>query len=167
MNDSSDEESHYGVPQLYKYIQTETSKLYFNSSTSIARSQQNIRLNRYNNVAPYDEHRVVLENHKGNDYINASIAKSSADPPEQFYILAQGPLQRTVFDFWRMGWERNVKSIVMLNKLIEQNRPKCDRYWPHDSFEPLICNNQNDPEQCELYFVVSLKVHLIAMSHRK
>ena len=57
------------------------------SSTSVARSRGNVHLNRYNNVAPYDEHRVVLSQFEHNDYINASIARGVADPDDQFYIL--------------------------------------------------------------------------------
>ena len=45
----------------------------------------------------------------------------------------------------------------MLNKLIEQNRSKCDRYWPVDSKNSETYRNQNDPNQNELYFVVTLK----------
>ena len=47
---------------------------------------RNIRLNRYNNVAPYDLHRVVLSQMDGTDYINASVANSSSEP-EQIYLL--------------------------------------------------------------------------------
>ena len=47
-------------------------------------------------------------------------------------ITAQGPLERTLADFWRMTWEKNSKNIVMLNKLIENSRNKCARYWPEE-----------------------------------
>ena len=34
-----------------------------------------------------------------------------------------------------MVWQDNVKLIVMLCKLTEDNAVKCDRYWPKDDGE--------------------------------
>uniref|UniRef100_A0A8C1IAS0 protein-tyrosine-phosphatase n=1 Tax=Cyprinus carpio TaxID=7962 RepID=A0A8C1IAS0_CYPCA len=52
------------------------------------------------------------------------------------YIATQGPLPGTKDDFWRMVWEQNVHSLVMVTQCVERGMVKCDRYWPVDS-EPL------------------------------
>lgn len=46
------------------------------------------------------------------------------------FIATQGPKQETVKDFWRMVDEYNVKVIIMLTNLIENNVEKCTQYWP-------------------------------------
>ena len=47
-----------------------------------------MRLNRYNNVSPYDNHRVILEKIDDHDYINASVAHSSTSP-DLIYLLGK------------------------------------------------------------------------------
>jgi len=38
------------------------------------------------------------------------------------FICWQGPLVETFNDFWRMIWEQQVTTIVMMTKLEERNR---------------------------------------------
>ncbi|XP_073434625.1 receptor-type tyrosine-protein phosphatase beta-like [Dendrobates tinctorius] len=94
---------------------------------------ENREKNRYTNVLPYDVSRVVLSS-LGNpteDYINANYIPGYNSTKE--YIAAQGPLPRTVNDFWRMIWEKNVRAVVMLTKCVELGKVKCEEYWPQRS----------------------------------
>ncbi|NXK26963.1 PTPRJ phosphatase, partial [Arenaria interpres] len=86
--------------------------------------------NRYNNVLPYDISRVKLseQNYAAADYINANYMPGYNS--KKAFIAAQGPLPNTIDDFWRMIWEKNIYSIVMLTKCVEQARTKCEQYWP-------------------------------------
>ncbi|XP_068781728.1 receptor-type tyrosine-protein phosphatase mu isoform X3 [Struthio camelus] len=85
--------------------------------------------NRYKSIIPYDHCRVVLQpSDTGNGYINASYVESYQSP--RFFIAAQGPLPGTVVDFWQMVWQEKTSVIVMLTSLVEQNKTKCEQYWP-------------------------------------
>ncbi|XP_010149631.1 PREDICTED: receptor-type tyrosine-protein phosphatase eta [Eurypyga helias] len=86
--------------------------------------------NRYNNVLPYDISRVKLSDQGSatDDYINANYMPGYNS--KKAFIAAQGPLPNTIDDFWRMIWEKNIYSVVMLTKCVEQARTKCEQYWP-------------------------------------
>ncbi|CAG5102415.1 Oidioi.mRNA.OKI2018_I69.chr1.g290.t1.cds [Oikopleura dioica] len=127
--DSENDEDLFNFRSLFRHMHGEARRLYSGLSCDIARSERNLRLNRYSNVSPYDSTRIILSEVDGTDYINANLAHSSAEP-QLTYILTQGPLRSTVDDFWRMAWEKNVTNIVMLNKLFENGRKKCEQYWP-------------------------------------
>ena len=49
---------------------------------------------------------------------------------EREYIATQGPLPDTVGDFWRLIWDYNIPSVVMLTNLMEKMKVKCSQYWP-------------------------------------
>ncbi|MEQ2231434.1 hypothetical protein ILYODFUR_000381 [Ilyodon furcidens] len=87
--------------------------------------------NRYANVIAYDHSRVILssiDGVPGSDYMNANYIDGYRR--QNAYIATQGPLPETFGDFWRMVWEQHTANIVMMTKLEEKSRVKCDQYWP-------------------------------------
>lgn len=90
--------------------------------------------NRFTNILPYDHSRFKLQpvdDEEGSDYINANYVPGYNSPRE--FIVTQGPLHCTRDDFWRMCWESNSRAIVMLTRVVEKGREKCDHYWPYDT----------------------------------
>ncbi|XP_062865220.1 receptor-type tyrosine-protein phosphatase delta-like isoform X10 [Trichomycterus rosablanca] len=92
--------------------------------------------NRYANVIAYDHSRVLLsaiDGIPGSDYINANYIDGYRK--QNAYIATQGSLPETFGDFWRMIWEQRSANIVMMTKLEERSRIKCDQYWPNRGSE--------------------------------
>ncbi|XP_062450973.1 receptor-type tyrosine-protein phosphatase V-like isoform X7 [Rhea pennata] len=94
----------------------------------------NISKNRYPHVLPYDHSRVKLSQlgeDPHSDYINANFMPGYTS--QQEFIATQGPLKKTIEDFWRLVWEQNVCNIIMLTVCMENGRVLCDHYWPSES----------------------------------
>jgi protein tyrosine phosphatase len=91
--------------------------------------EENFPKNRYINVLPYDQNRVLLKNlEEGQtDFLNASPL--SVPFANRDYILTQGPLEITAEDFWQMVWENKSKIVVMLSNIIENQGMKCYHYF--------------------------------------
>ncbi|XP_025106579.1 tyrosine-protein phosphatase non-receptor type 12-like isoform X3 [Pomacea canaliculata] len=99
--------------------------------TDEGQKDENIKKNRYKDILPRDDRRVVLstiEGEAGSSYINATFIKGVDG--ENGYIAAQGPMLNTVNDFWRMLWEHKTEVIFMACRLIECGKQKCEKYWP-------------------------------------
>jgi len=87
--------------------------------------------NRYPDIRAYDQTRVKLassEEIEGSDYINANFVVGYKE--RKRWVCAQGPLEYTLADFWRMIQEQGVEIVIMLTNLEEYNRVKCAQYWP-------------------------------------
>ena len=104
---------------------------------SFATSEENKSRNRYDFVLPYDANRVILSPVSGqpvNTYINASFV-SGFDLDEHF-IVTQDPMENTLVDFWRMVYEQDVATLVMLSEL-GSGEHLCTRYWPEEDEEAM------------------------------
>ena len=143
-------DSDYGFQAEFEQLPTS----FADRSTEICDRPANRPKNRYPDIKCYDQTRVRLklpdeDNKKDdtnsessaaeaaeqkpiptsqNDYINANYVMGYKDRKK--WICAQGPLEHTVQDFWRMVYEQNVEMIIMLTNLEEYNRVKCAQYWP-------------------------------------
>uniref|UniRef100_A0A8C2CWR1 protein-tyrosine-phosphatase n=1 Tax=Cyprinus carpio TaxID=7962 RepID=A0A8C2CWR1_CYPCA len=104
---------------------------------------ENKSKNRYKNILPFDDTRVILHNADpnvvGSDYINANYVTVRPQHKSQlnhkslkffFYIACQGCLATTVNDFWKMVWQEKSRVIVMTTREVEKGRNKCVPYWP-------------------------------------
>ncbi|XP_055366458.1 tyrosine-protein phosphatase non-receptor type 18 isoform X2 [Betta splendens] len=120
-------------------------------TTEAGALKENIRKNRYRDILPYDQSRVLLSlptTDTDADYINASLVKGAS--AGNGYIASQGPLSSTVIDFWRMIWQYDVKVIVMACREMELGKRKCECYWaPLDqstAFGPFTVQNQEETQ---------------------
>ncbi|XP_028265462.1 tyrosine-protein phosphatase non-receptor type 18 isoform X2 [Parambassis ranga] len=99
-------------------------------SAEVGALKENIKKNRYKDILPYDQSRVVLSlltSDFDSDYINASFIKGAS--ADRCYIAAQAPLSSTLTDFWRMIWQHDVRVIVMACREVEMGKRKCESYW--------------------------------------
>nr|XP_019964264.1 PREDICTED: receptor-type tyrosine-protein phosphatase S-like isoform X4 [Paralichthys olivaceus] len=126
--------------------------------------------NRYANVIAYDHTRVVLapiEGILGSDYINANYIDGYRK--QNAYIATQGPLGETFGDFWRMVWEQRAASVVMMTRLEEKSRIKCDQYWPSRGTDTygMIQVTLLDTMELATFCVRTLSLHKSGSSERR
>ena len=46
------------------------------------------------------------------------------------FIVAEGPMQSTVRNFWKMIYDRNCTVVVMTSDLMEGGQEASAQYWP-------------------------------------
>ncbi|CAH2056165.1 unnamed protein product, partial [Iphiclides podalirius] len=111
--------------------------------------------NRYKTILPNEHSRFILRADPGTvgeGYINANFIKGH-EYTKNSYIATQGPLQNTMYDFWMMVQQNTkdfvsqnsdpmtsqatIQKIVMLTNFIENNRQKCEKYFPLELNEEL------------------------------
>ncbi|KRY12698.1 Receptor-type tyrosine-protein phosphatase eta [Trichinella patagoniensis] len=84
---------------------------------------------RYSDIPCLDISRVKLRFPvDGNDFIHANWVKLPHSP--FVYIITQAPLEGTVSHFWSMVWHEEVRAVVCLAVITEQNELKDRPYWP-------------------------------------
>ncbi|KAF6110980.1 protein tyrosine phosphatase receptor type F [Phyllostomus discolor] len=126
--------------------------------------------NRYANVIAYDHSRVILtsiDGVPGSDYINANYIDGYRK--QNAYIATQGPLPETMGDFWRMVWEQRTATVVMMTRLEEKSRVKCDQYWPVRGTETygLIQVTLLDTVELATYTVRTFALHKSGSSEKR
>jgi len=147
--------------------QQECKHLYSRSEGS---KPENKAKNRYKNILPFDDTRVILRGDPGvlgSDYINANYIRQEEDGvtrSQSFktYIATQGCLVTTRDDLWRMIWQEGTLIIVMTTKEMERGKTKCARYWPdldkEESYADIRVSNideQNNKDYILRHFVVN------------
>lgn len=98
----------------------------------------NLMKNRSKQILPVELSRVRLPaqpGEEGSDYINASFLQGYNSNEE--YIVTQHPLKSTIMDFWRMVWDRNSTTVVILS---QTDAEEYVEFWPAKS-ETMDCGN--------------------------
>ncbi|VDM23536.1 unnamed protein product [Toxocara canis] len=139
---SEDEMRDYDYNAQFAQIRTEQDVLRAKPeySCEVGADSKYFCKNRYRDIIPYDRNRVRLSSPKlsegagvdggGEGYINASYIH--VPPADAKYIAAQAPMSTTLHDWFAMIRENDVAVVVMLCKLVELGKAKCERYWPEE-----------------------------------
>ncbi|ETN59910.1 protein tyrosine phosphatase 69d, drome [Anopheles darlingi] len=120
-------DSDYGFQHEFELLPDK----FIDRTTKNSDMKENMPKNRYPDIKAYDQTRVKLMQLNGlscSDYINANFVIGYKERKK--FICAQGPMDATINDFWRMIWEQHLEIIVMLTNLEEYNKTKCAKYWP-------------------------------------
>ncbi|MCL4126335.1 UNVERIFIED_CONTAM: hypothetical protein GTU68_009112, partial [Idotea baltica] len=114
---------------------------FYDRSSRASEMLENSVKNRYPDIKAYDQTRVKLSQVNGilgSNYINANYVMGYKERKK--FICAQGPMDSTVNDFWRMIVEQRSSLCIMLTNLEETGKVKCVKYWP-EAGEPKTFGN--------------------------
>ena len=113
------------APQVYVSVYKKKPGATFEASNAVTGK------NRYQDIIPYDDTRVVLDEIGDCEYINANYVDFTGHASELHHICCQGPTKNTVEDMWSMVWQEKVEVVVMLAQVFEgmPARLKCEHYW--------------------------------------
>jgi receptor-type tyrosine-protein phosphatase eta len=130
-----------------------------------ALQKHNIKKNRYIDVLPNEETRVVIKTSK-HGYINANYIQGKEFGIQTDYIATQGPIPETIGDFWRMVVEQKVRLILMVAKECESGKIKCEKYWPSKSV-PLHFDEDNEKTNMDPKTTHGISVELASEEEAK
>lgn len=110
-----------------------------------ALSHANMDKNRFPDVVPSNKHRAILRTPGGvgrTDYVNAVLLDSHRK--SNHFIVTQTPLHTTVIDFWKLVYDHNVHTIVMMENYKHED-DTCAEYWPEEKkmkqYEPFFIDS--------------------------
>nr|XP_018671516.1 receptor-type tyrosine-protein phosphatase kappa isoform X2 [Ciona intestinalis] len=126
-----DPQTHFApIQEEFETLNVITPKL-SEDECSVARLPRNRGANRFMDVLPADRHLAYLVTpdpaDRENNYINAVYVDSYSSKNE--FLVTQMPLPNTVIDIWRLIYDHNCSSIVMMNDVTEHDQT-CRQYWP-------------------------------------
>ncbi|KAK3593699.1 hypothetical protein CHS0354_013594 [Potamilus streckersoni] len=137
---------HSYLKDQFKCLQEFTRKIYPNQCEA-AYLPANADKNRFHDVVPPDAYRPVLRTPGGlgrTDYINALFLDGYHHP--NHFIITQTPLHTTVIDFWKLVYDYDINTIVMMENYKNED-DTCAEYWPSE-----------DMKQYEPFFVQCVRV---------
>ena len=80
-------------------------------------------------------------------------------------IAVLGPKDHMLVDFWRLIWQENTPTIVMVTNLKEGNKRKCEQYWPdsgsttYGPFKVALMEQQVLVDYCVRTLQVTVSIH--------
>ncbi|XP_053390936.1 multiple epidermal growth factor-like domains protein 10, partial [Mercenaria mercenaria] len=129
---------------------------------TFAKKPENIALNRYNGIYPYDHSRVTYPG-QPDFFINACYIDGYNR--RKAYIASLGPTAKTTdtfATFWSMVWNEKSDIILMLTNLREASGMKCEQYWPKVDTETLYGQIKAKCRSVEEYAEYTVRTFTIA-----